>query len=113
MTFSYYNQSILNQANSINPIELIIVLILAIFSIFIVYKIINFKNIDSEQQIYFILIFFGFFILYIAFSKIITNVEYGLGFFLILLSEAFFWYSLSLLLAILRKMDNTIQLLLI
>lgn len=95
MVSNYYNQSILNQANFVTTNELLIILVLSILSILIILMWIKFPKIESDEQIYILLNFFGFFILYIAFTKIINNVEYGFGFSFILVSEACFWASLK------------------
>lgn len=100
-----------NQSINIDPVVLIFILILAFLSIVINFKIINFEQINIEEQIYLLLNFFGFFILYNAFANIMNNVEYGLGFTLILISEAFFWSSLKFILTRekVRKYDDLIS----
>lgn len=94
MIIDVHSQSILNQVNLINKYELIFILILSILSVILISKIIDFSMTDLDEQIYLLLNFVGFFVLYFAFSVMMQKVEYGFGFSLIAISEGFFWASL-------------------
>lgn len=95
MPFSFYDPSILSRMGLITPSKILVILIATILStIVIAYITKNSKN-KSGIEVYFILVGFGFLMLYLAFSLIKDNIGYGYIFTLILISEALFWSSLK------------------